>query len=61
MPWKLADAQRHTHLATTSRLRRIWTQVANKTLADTGDDAIAIRVANATVRRQVENTKSPTE
>lgn len=49
MPWQPSDAQKHVRSATSSKLRRLWVRVANETLARTGDDAIAIREANAAV------------
>lgn len=51
MPWTPADATRHQKLATTSRLKRMWTVVANAELAKHGDDAKAIKAANAVVHR----------
>ena len=51
MPWTAADAPSHTKLATTRHLKSLWATVANKTLVKTGDDARAIKEANATVRK----------
>lgn len=51
MPWRPDDAPRHTKKADTAELRELWSEVANKTLADTQDEARAVRTANAVVRR----------
>jgi hypothetical protein len=55
MPWTSVDAERHTHKATTPALQELWATVANETLERTGDEARAIREANAVVARQVED------
>lgn len=52
MPWQPADAPSHTHKAATEALRQLWARVANETLARTGDEAQAIREANAAVAKQ---------
>lgn len=49
MPWTPKDAYRHTKAASTPKLQRQWAHVANSVLESTGDDARAIREANATV------------
>ena len=49
MPWNPPDASKHTHLANTAAKRRQWAAVANSALERTGDDATAIREANAVV------------
>jgi hypothetical protein len=54
MPWKSDDAERHTHKATTPTLQELWAKVANERLESTGDEARAIREANAVVARQAE-------
>jgi hypothetical protein len=54
MPWTSDDAERHTHKATTPALQELWARVANETLERTGDEARAIREANAVVARQAE-------
>jgi hypothetical protein len=54
MPWKSNDAERHTHKATTPTLQELWAKVANERLESTGDEARAIREANAVVARQAE-------
>lgn len=51
MPWQPDDAPRHTKKADTPELRQIWSEVANKVLAETGDEGRAVRIANAAVAR----------
>ena len=51
MPWRPEDAPRHTRKAETEELCRVWAEVANKTLAETGDEGRAVRTANAVVAR----------
>lgn len=52
MPWTADDAERHTHKASTPALQELWAKVANERLERTGDEARAIREANAVVARQ---------
>jgi len=52
MPWTSQDAKRHTHLANSPRLQRMWSDVANNALKTHGNDAWAIREANAVVHRE---------
>jgi len=52
MSWTRNDAERHTHKATTTALKELWAKVANESLERTGDEARAIREANAVVARQ---------
>jgi hypothetical protein len=54
MPWTSDDAERHTHKADTAELQKLWARVANETLERTGDEARAIREANAVVARQAD-------
>ncbi|GBQ23084.1 hypothetical protein AA0472_0982 [Acetobacter estunensis NRIC 0472] len=51
MPWTVDDAEKHTHKADTPHLRELWVKVANERLEHTGDEARAIREANAVVAR----------
>ena len=51
MPWQPEDAPRHTHKADTPHLCRIWCAVANTVLAETRDEGLAVRAANAAVIR----------
>lgn len=52
MPWKSKDAERHTKKADTPVEQRQWKDVANSVLKRTGDEARAIRSANAVVARR---------
>ena len=51
MPWSESDAKRHTKSARTPKQRRQWAHVSNAILRRTGDEARAIRGANAVVSR----------
>ena len=51
MPWTKKDAKRHTRLASTDKLKRLWAKVANATRRKTGSDMRAIRAADSVVRR----------
>lgn len=49
MPWSAADAQSHTSAADTPARQKLWSEIANRVLAKTGDEGRAIREANAVV------------
>lgn len=50
MPWTPSDGpSRHTKKADTPAAKKQWAAVANKVLADSGDDGKAVRIANAAV------------
>lgn len=53
MPWHTqGDTARHNKAAAKSPKKgKLWRKVANQTLERTGDDATAIREANAVVKR----------
>lgn len=51
MPWKPKDAPAKTRKATTPKLQRRWTDVANDRLAAGQSEGAAIRQANAVVAR----------
>ena len=50
MPWTAADATRHTKSARTAAQKRKWARVANAVLKKTGNEALAIKIANAAVK-----------
>jgi hypothetical protein len=50
------DAERHTHKATTWALKELWAKFANECLERTGNEARAIREANAVVARQADSS-----
>jgi len=52
MPWTPADAPRFTKKATTLVKKTSWAKVANATLLRSGDDAMAVRVANAVIAKR---------
>lgn len=49
MPWTAADAKGKTHKADTPAKQAAWAHVANSVLHKTGDEARAVREANAAV------------
>ena len=57
MPWSAADAARKTRKASTAKLRSLWAEVANSTLARTGNEGLAVREANAVVRDRATSDK----
>jgi len=57
MPWTPQDAHKHTHLARTKRLRKLWAAVANSVLERTGDEVAAIKAANSRVQKEVRRKK----
>lgn len=52
MPWKSSDAPKHTKKADTPAEKKQWAKTANSVLKKTGDDAKAIRIANAAVKKR---------
>jgi uncharacterized protein YdaT len=64
MPWTAADGPaRHTKKAKSPAARKQWATVANKVLADSGDEGKAVRVANSAVAKRpgVGLSKAPGE
>lgn len=57
MPWTDDDATRHTKKAKSGAAKHQWSKVANKVLAESGDEGKAMKIANAAVRDR--NTYSP--
>jgi hypothetical protein len=51
MPWNSEDAERHTKKADDPKRQRMWAEVANSVLSDTGDEGRAIREANSAVAK----------
>jgi len=51
MPWNSEDAERHTKKANDPKRQRMWAEIANSVLSDTGDEGRAIREANAAVAK----------
>lgn len=52
MPWKPKDASKNTKKADTPSEQKQWAKVANKVLQSTGDDAKAVRIANASIKKK---------
>jgi len=52
MPWTPKDATRHTKKARSAGAKRQWSTVADKVLAQSGEDGKAIRIANAAVAKR---------
>ena len=52
MPWSPSDGpSRHTKKANTPATKKQWSDIANKVLADSGDEGKAVRIANAAVKK----------
>lgn len=52
MPWTPKDASGKTHKANTPAKKKQWAATANSVLSESGDDAKAIRIANAAVAKR---------
>ena len=52
MPWVPGDAGKHNRKAKSGKASRQWAAVANSVLSKTGNDARAIREANAVIARR---------
>ena len=50
MPWTPSDATKHTKEANTTEAQKTWAKVANAALKKHGDEAKAIRIANAAIK-----------
>lgn len=50
MPWSPTDSEAKTHRADTKATKEQWSATANAVREKTGDDATAIKIANAAVR-----------
>lgn len=57
MPWTPRDAYSHTKKADSPAKQRQWAHVANAILEESGDEARAIREANAAVAKSRTPTK----
>lgn len=56
-PWGPDDAVRHTKKAASAKAQEVWAHVANTTLQSTGDEARAVREANAAVAAMYKGRK----
>lgn len=52
MPWTAGDAAKKTKKAKSPKAKRQWRDVANSVLKRTGSDSLAIREANAVVKKR---------
>ena len=52
MPWTMASAAKKTKSASTPAKKKQWSTVANKVLAESGDEGKAIRIASATIKKR---------
>jgi hypothetical protein len=57
MPWSPKDASRKTKKANTPAKSRQWAHVADKVLAKTGDEGLAIREASSVVKKHPSRKK----
>jgi hypothetical protein len=58
MPWTMESASSHTKKAKTAATKKQWASTANAVLEKTGDDAKAIRIANAAVKKHPSKKKT---
>jgi hypothetical protein len=56
-PWEMSSASAHTKKANTSAKKKQWSSTANAVLEKTGDDAKAIKIANAAVKKHPSKKK----
>lgn len=59
MPWNPSDSKAKTKNANTPAKQKQWAEVANSELNTTGDEARAIRAANAVVRDHPAGVRNP--
>lgn len=59
MPWTPRDAYSHTKKASTPSLQRRWASIANSILESGGDEASAIRQANAAISGAKNESRRP--
>ncbi|HEX3339555.1 MAG TPA: hypothetical protein VHT68_10310 [Pseudolabrys sp.] len=59
MPWNAEDAERHTKKADDPKRQRMWAEIANSVLAESGDEGRAIREANAMVAKDFAKSFRP--
>ncbi len=51
MPWTSKDATKHTKKANTPAKQKKWAETATSVLKKTGDEALAIKTANAIINK----------
>ena len=52
MPWRPSDARRHTKKATSHEDQVVWSEIANRLLAEGASEGSAIRQANAVIKKR---------
>ena len=52
VPWTAKDASSKTKKAKSPAAKKQWKAIANSVLAKTGNDATAIKMANAVIKRR---------
>ena len=57
MPWAMQDATHFTKKAKSPAAKKQFAVVANKVLAESGDEGKAIRIANAAVKKRKHKSK----
>ena len=56
-PWSPDDAPKHNSGIVSRRMRETWADIANETLARTGDEGRAIRAANSKFKPRQERER----
>jgi hypothetical protein len=57
MPWSLSSGIKHTKKAKNPATKKQWASTANSVLKKSGDEAKAVRVANAAVKKHPSKKK----
>lgn len=57
MPWTMESAIKHTKRAKSGATKKQWAATANAVLKKTGDEAKAVRIANAAVKKHPSKKK----
>lgn len=52
MPWTSRSAKGHTKKARSPKAKKQWAKVANSVLRRTGNEGMAVRMANAVAKRR---------
>lgn len=52
MPWTPSEARKSTKKAKSPKAQKQWSAVANKVLAETGDDVKAKIIANGVIKKR---------
>ena len=52
MPWTAKSAKKHSKKANTPKKKRQWSKVANAVLKKTGNEGLAVRIANGVIKKR---------